>query len=492
MSKPTRDESEELIKEIEQMLMDEEQEPEQEHAEQPENIIDEEMERIIIQYAEELRKSRENTPKGSQRSQQHKTDSGRLDLMIDEEDNVMIHDEDMEIDRFYNHREDSDCSLDENELQVAREISEEEDRVHRMHRIDDDDDTQENEASMPDYHVQRNDLIDCLLNALEADKTEDANRKKAVYKFLGLYTLERLLAPYHITLSSMNQDNFEDRIQWIDENRESVRDQLNTYYNRINNKMNSVLRNYVNKYMKKDTNDDDLSFINKNIRDQLSEETIEIIKDKVKQHRQTIGEHFVIFCSQLMDAVALKYIFSYNVLPNDFLVQLSEDMPEYCGYPFIQDDYINAVLFQGFYMQKPEQIVMKSSYQEVEMKLDSVLETVNAKIDKILRSGLINVIKGIFSEKKILLIDAIQEILGFFNNDLLPVARSVRSELDEIDHLTIKKRTWNKRDEKKPKSTYKPVYNMFKIREMLPEIKDLLAQSGRTLRTLQKQNRKKK
>lgn len=485
MSKNTQDESEEVVKEIEQLLMNEEQEPEQGHAEQPENIIDEEMERIIIQYAEELRKSRENTSKSAQRSQQRKTDSGRLDLMIDEED--------MEIDGFYNHREDSDCSLDENELQVAREM--EEDMVHRMRIMDDDDDTQENEASMPDYYVPRDNLIECLLKALEADTTEDENRKKAVYKFLGLYTLERLLVPYNTTLSSMNQSAFENRIQWIDENRESVRTELNTYYNQINKKMNSVLRNYMNKYMKNDITNDDLSFIDKDTLGQLSDKTIETIKDKVKQHKQTIGEHFKIFCSQLMNAVVLKYIFSYNVLPNDFLEQLSVNRPEYCGYPFIQDGYINAVLFPGFRMQSPGQITMKTNYQEVEMKLDLVLRMVNSRIGKILRSGLINVIKGIFSKNKILLIDATQEILEYVNNDLLPVARTVRSELDEIDHLTVRKRTWKKRDEKKPKSTYRPVYNIFKILEMLPDIKDLLTQSGRelrTLRTLQKQNRKKK
>ena len=494
MAENAQDESEEFMKEIEQLLMDEdpelqhEQEPE--HAEQPENIVDEEMENLLIQYAEEIRKSRENTPHNSQHSQRHTNESGFLDLRIDDE-----------YEQTAGYYEQGRQNLTEDELQISRDSFE---KNCRTRYADDDNGDDGDDGSIPRYTVERSNFLDCLIRALYADDTEGETRKKAMYNFLALYTLEKLLAPYNTNLNTANQNDFIDAIAWIDENKKGIQVQLSIYYNQIDDIMNSVLRIYINKYMKSDTNDSELAFIDKEILDNLSDETIKMIKDKVQQHRQTIGEHFSIFCSQLINAIVLRYIFSYNVLPINFIEQLSKEKLKYCGYPFIHsDNYINGVLFPGFIMKEPHQIVFKR-YCELpeEGKLVAILETVNANIRSILESGLIWVIKGIFSNNKILLINATKEILSTFNEQLIPIAQDTRMILDDIDQLDVARQPReykrSKRIETKPKRTtkYKPVYNINQIQDLLPELMEILRRSNKELKTLktqiQKQNRKKK
>ena len=494
MAENAQDESEELMREIEQLLMDEDPEPqheqEPEHAEQPENIVDEEMENLLIRYAEELRKSRENTPHNSQQSQRYTNDSGSIDLRLDDE-----------YEQTAGYYEQGRQKPTEDEMQISRNFE----KNSRTRYADDDNSNYEDDGSIPRYTVERSNYLDCLIRALYADNTEGINRKKAVYNFLGLYTLERLLVPYNINLNTANQKDFTDAIAWIDENKGRVKEQLDIYYKQIDDKMNSVLRRYMNKYMKSDTNDSDLAFINKETLDTLSEETIKIIKDKVQQYRQTIGEHFSIFCSQLINALVLRYIFSYSVLPTDFIEQLSYEKLEYCGYPFIHSDkYINGVLFPGFIIQDIYQITFGSYYElPEEGKLVAILETINANIRMILESGLIWVIKGMFSDKKIRLIEATKQILDAFNEQLMPIVQETRTNLDDIDQLDVARQPReykrSKKIESKPKSTtkYKPVYNINQILDLLPEIMENMSRTNRKLKALktlllQKQNRKKK
>ena len=495
MAENAQDESEELMKEIEQLLMDEEAEPRHEpenadHTEQSENIMDKDMENLLIQYAQELRKSRENTPQNSQQSQRYTNDSGSLDLRLDDE-----------YEQTAGYYEQGRQKPTEDEVQISRNF---EKNCRTRYADDDNNGDYENDGSIPRYTVERNNFLDCLIRALYADDTDDVNRKKAVYSFLGLYTLERLLVPYNITLSTANQKDFTDAIAWIDENKRRVKEQLDIYYNQIDDKMNLVLRRYMNKYMKSETNDSDLAFINKEILDTLSNETIKIIKDKVQQHRQTIGEHFSIFCSQLINAIVLRYIFSYSVLPTDFIEQLSDKKSEYCGYPFIHSDkYINGVLFPGFIIQDIYQITFGSYYElPEEGKLVAILETINANIEMILESGLIWVIKGMFSDKKIRLIEATKQILDAFNEQLMPIVQETRTNLDDIDQLDVARQPReykrSKKIESKPKPTtkYKPVYNINQILDLLPEIEEIINRTNRKLKTLktqlQKQSRKKK
>lgn len=461
MAENARDESEEFADEFASLVVEALEMDRKEKEQQEEN---DELERLASAYADEIHRNSGVENRQSQHSQQI-SGTGSLDIDITRMDE--------DIDEYYNRRPDDDRDITD-ELNILKDIEKNESRPAVY--MEDSGDCDFGGS----VEVKRTDYLDCLINALEADKTTVPERKEELYQFLGIYTLERLLVPYDMDVMSANQSNFREMVKWVDDNREAIKEQLDIYYRTVEEQMRSVLFDYFNTY--KDTDNDELNFIDEERRKNLTEETKDKIRQTVITRKITIGNNFAVFCSQLINAITLKYLYSYSALPGKFIEFMGpkytdKENPKHLDYPFNQGKFVNAILFPGFFASQIEQHV-----GNIYDSLLTVLKTLNDRIKFVLESGLIYVIRGVISDKSIERNNAIQEILNAMN-EILPLLDETGNRLEERNEIRDRLRLGTrqvknykrvKRVEMKPKA-HNPVYNMKQIKELIPFIKDILS-----------------
>ena len=464
MAENARDESEEFAEGFASLVVEALELERKEKEQEEEREENDEIEKLVRNYAEEMHRNSGVENRHSQQSQHSQRISSTNSLDID----ITGMSGDID-DRHLDDREITD------NLDILENTEKNKSRSKSMMYVEDSGEYDFGEK----IEVKRIDYLDCLIKALKADDTTDPFRKSELYQFLGLYTLERLLVPYNMNVMSADQSNFREMVKWVDENKAAIEEQLNTYYRNVEEKMHSVLYNYFNTY--KSTENDELDFIEEERREQLTEETKEKIRQTVRTRNMTIGNKFAVFCSQLIDAITLKYLYSYSTLPGEFVNFMgpeytAKDMPRHLDYPFFQGKFVNAVLFPGFFASRIEQHV-----GNIYDSLLTVLETLNDRIKFVLESGLIYVIRGIISGKSIERNNIIQEILNDMN-EILPLLDETGNQLEERNEIRDRLRLGTrqvrsyKRDknvEVKPKP-HNPVYNVKQLRELTPFIKDIL------------------
>lgn len=296
-----------------------------------------------------------------------------------------------------------------------------------------------------------------LLASIEILQKENTPQ---MISFVAHMMLELSLIKYQVRLTDYLRNYSEEQITNLSIDLPRVKDLVKKYNKIMPTVMKKVFTDYFNN-MQIDFLDD---------QDQIDDITLENLRKKIKQNRITLYQKFLQFGQNLLEAVALRYLYGIRVLPvrfNDYFNRKYLEQQHDYPIPFVEDNvkYINIALFPGFFTKAPSFITDQISinkYEEFITALNNILNNMEA----VAWNGWINVLRGFYAGNKIKLNSDIQKVIEHVND----LGVFVDSMNDVKDARAREKKPRQNRE------TIRKVYKVEDLLEVLPQIVEKLKQ----------------
>lgn len=284
-------------------------------------------------------------------------------------------------------------------------------------------------------------------------------------KFVAHMLLELSLMKYEVRLTDYLGYYNEKQIVNLSLDLQEVKDLIDEYNTKMPKVMEKTFRNYFED-VKINTD-----FVT--IEQDLSESSIEKLRESIKRSRITLYKKYLQFGQNLLEAVALRYLYNILVLPvhfNDYFgEQYLRDVDNKHNYPitFTENNktYMNIALFPGFFNQAPE-IMTDLLTADRFGEFKAALRNINNHMEAVALNGWTNVLKGFFSEKKLKLNDNVRTVIDYVD------------KLDDFVSTMDDVKDAHARD-KKPRpvrQTRRKIVKIEDVIEILPQIMTRLKQ----------------
>lgn len=295
-------------------------------------------------------------------------------------------------------------------------------------------------------------------------KTGTEQNKPQTIKFVAHMMLELSLIKYQVRLTDYLKNYNEDQIVNLSLDLHRVKELINVY----NIKMPKVMEMTFRKYFEDVKINTDFVDIEQN----LSDASIEKLRESIRRSRITLYKMYLQFGQNLLEAVALRYLYNILVLPvhfNDYFGDqyILNDIKHNYPITFTENNstYMNIVLFPGFFKQAPERMTDSLTTDRYGEFIDA-LENINNHMEVVALNGWTNVLKGFFSEKKLKLNDNVKTVIDYVDK-----LDEFVSTMDDVKDAHAK--------DKKPRpvrQTRRKVVKIEDVIEILPQIMTRLKQ----------------
>ena len=287
-------------------------------------------------------------------------------------------------------------------------------------------------------------------------KTGIEQNTKQTIKFVAHMMLELSLIKYQVRLTDYLKNYNEDQVRNLSLDLHEVKELIDKYNEAMPEVMKRTFKNYF----------EDIKTDFVDIEENLSDTSLEKLKESIKKSRITLYKMYLEFGQNLLEAVALRYLYNVLVLPvhfNDYFGEqyLQNDVKHNYPITFTENNktYMNIALFPGFFKQAPS--VMTDSFSTNRFsEFIIALQNINNHLEAVAINGWTNVLKGFFSKKKLELNENVRTVIDYVDK-----LDEFVSSMDDVKKANAK--------EKRPRpvrQTRKKIVKIEDVIEVLPQI----------------------
>lgn len=298
-------------------------------------------------------------------------------------------------------------------------------------------------------------------------KTSAEKNRPDTIKFVAHMMLELSLIKYNVDLPTYLRYYNEDRIWELSEKLLEVKRLIKKYNEKMPDVMRSTFLNYFEN-IKTDFTEENLNDVSR-----------ERLEESIRKSRITLYDMYLQFGQNLLEAVALRYLYNIKVLPVHFNTYFGE---QYLGndvkhnFPITFKEgnttYMNIALFPGFCKQDPEVINDSFGTKSFDHFI-AALTNINRNLKAVAINGWTNVLKGYFSGKKLKLKEDVKSIIEFVDELDAFMNSTNTSETDDVKDARAR--------DKKPRPVRQPrkkkILKIEDVIEILPQILTSLKQT---------------
>lgn len=293
-------------------------------------------------------------------------------------------------------------------------------------------------------------------------KTGTEQNTPQTIKFVAHMMLELSLIKYQVNLTKYLSNYNEDQIRNLSLDLHRVKELIDFY----NVAMPRVMKNTFKSYFE----DIKTDFVD--TEENLSDVSTERLRESIRKSRITLYKMYLEFGQNLLEAVALRYLYNVMVLPvhfNDYFGDqyLLKDVKHNYPITFTENNktYMNIALFPGFFKQEPDRMTDSLTTDRFG-EFFLALQNIDNHLEAVAMNGWTNVLKGFFSKKKLELNENVRTVIDYVNK-----LDEFVSSMDDVKNAHAK--------EKKPRpvrQTRRKVVKIEDVIEVLPQIMTRLKQ----------------